>query len=188
MMLETQRLILDPWQSAEWEELRPLATDVEVMRYITGGVPWSDQQIREFVARQAELYRTRGFCRWKLLEKPARCLIGFCGVGFWRDWMEPEIGWWLARPYWGRGLATEAATAALDDAFERVRLERIVSVAMVGNLASIRIMRKLGLEFECEFENDGARLIKYAIDRERYAGRLPAPPPGAGPGSGRDRR
>jgi len=187
MILETERLILDRWQSAEWEELRPLATDSEVMRYITGGVPWSDQQIREFVARQAELYLTRGFCRWKLLEKPAANLIGFCGVGFWRDWMEPEIGWWLARPYWGRGLATEAAAVALRDAFERVRLAKIVSVAMEGNQASIRIMEKLGLAFECGFENDGVRLVKYAIDRERYAG-SPAPPEGAGRGSGPDRR
>jgi ribosomal-protein-alanine N-acetyltransferase len=166
--------------------LRPLATDVEVMRYITGGVPWSDEQIQEFVNRQADLYRRRGFCRWKLLEKPARSMIGFCGVGFWRDWLEPEIGWWLARPYWGRGLATEAAVVALRDAFERVRLEKIVSVAMAGNKASIRIMEKLGLEFDCEFENDGVRLVKYAIDRERYAARSLAPLPGAGRGSGHD--
>jgi len=170
MVLETERLILDAWQSGDWTALRPIATDVEVMRYITGGVPWSDDQIRSFVDRQIELYRTQGFCRWKLLEKPDRNQIGFCGVGLWRDMVEPEIGWWLARPYWGRGLATEAAVVALRDAFERVRLERIVSIAMVGNTASTRIMEKLGLEFDSEFENEGFRLVKYAIDRARYAG------------------
>jgi len=52
MILETQRLILDTWQSADWTAFRPIATDVEVMRYITGGVPWSDEQIRSFVDRQ----------------------------------------------------------------------------------------------------------------------------------------
>jgi [ribosomal protein S5]-alanine N-acetyltransferase len=169
MALETERLILDTWQSADWAEFRPIATDVEVMRYITGGVPWSDERIQSFVDRQMELYRTRGFCRWKLMRKPDRNLIGFCGVGLWRDGLEPEIGWWLARPYWGYGLATEAARLALRDAFDRVRLERIVSIAMPGNKASTRIMEKLGLEFECEFESDGIRLVRYAMNRAQYA-------------------
>ena len=167
MILETDRLVLDTWQSSDWTALWPIATDVEVMRYITGGRPWSDDQIRAFVDRQMRLYSERGFCRWKLLEKPALETIGFCGVGVWRDGLEPEIGWWLARRCWGRGLATEAARIALRDAFERVRLDRLVSIAMPANIASIRIMEKLGLKFECEFESDGVRLLRYAISRER---------------------
>jgi RimJ/RimL family protein N-acetyltransferase len=174
MILETERLLLDTWQSAEWTEFRPIATDPEVMRYITGGVAWSDEQIRSFVDRQVKLYLDRGFCRWKLVEKPAGDVIGFCGVGIWRDGLDPEIGWWLARRCWGRGLATEAATAALRDAFERVQLDRVISIAMPANAASRRIMEKLGLEFECEFESDGVRLVRYAIDRARYGARLPA--------------
>lgn len=169
MALVTERLILDAWQSADWTAFRPIATDVEVMRYITGGVPWSDEQIQAFVGRQMELYRTRGFCRWKLLRKPDRTLIGFCGVGLWREGLDLEIGWWLARSCWGHGLATEAARLALADAFERVRLERIVSIAMPGNRASTRIMEKLGLEFDGEFENEGVRLVRYAISQAQYA-------------------
>ncbi len=164
-MLETPRLVLNAWQAADWTQLRPIATDPEVMRYITGGVPWTDEQIQSFVARQVELYSERGFCRWKLLIKPALEMIGFCGVGHWRNFADPEIGWWLARPYWGRGLATEAARAALADALERTRLKRIVSIARPENTASTRIMEKLGLRFECEFESDGVRLVRYAVGR-----------------------
>ena len=174
MTLETERLILDTWQRRDWTAFRPIATDTEVMRYITGGTPWSDEKIRWFVDRQVELYRTRGFCRWKLTEKPVGGLIGFCGVGIWGDGMEPEIGWWLARSNWGRGLASEAATVALRDAFERVQMDRLVSIARPDNLASTRIMQKLGLEFECEFENEGVRLVRYAIDRKRYRTRWPS--------------
>jgi ribosomal-protein-alanine N-acetyltransferase len=174
MVLETERLNLDTWQSEDCAPFRPIATDVEVMRYITGAIPWSDEQIRSFVNRQIETYRTQGFCRWRLLEKPAMNLIGFCGVGFWRDSMDPEIGWWLARSYWGRGLATEAARLALRDVFERVRLERVISVAMPDNQASTRIMQKLGLEFDGEFENEGVRLVRYAIDRAQYQARRDA--------------
>lgn len=165
MMLETDRLILTTWEPSDWAAFRPIATDVEVMRYITGGVPWTDERIRLFVNRQIELFSERGFCRWKLLLKPAREMIGFCGVGFWGDSLDPEIGWWLARPYWGRGLATEAARIALRDALERVRLDRIISIARPANVASTRIMEKLGLEGECEFEKDGVPLVRYAIHR-----------------------
>ena len=107
------------------------------------------------------------------LEKTSEDLIGFCGVGFWRDALDPEIGWWLARQYWGKGLATEAATLALKD-FERVKLDRVISIARPANLASTRIMEKLRLQFETEIESEGVHLVRYAIDRVQYAARLSA--------------
>jgi ribosomal-protein-alanine N-acetyltransferase len=167
VILETDRLILSAWQASDWLAFRPIATDAEVMRYITGGVSWTDERIQSFVNRQVELFSERGFCRWKLLLKPAQEMIGFCGVGFWGESLDPEIGWWLARPYWGRGLATEAARVALRDALERVGLDRVISIARPANTASTRIMEKLGLKLECEFEKDGVRLVRYAISRLR---------------------
>lgn len=169
-MLRTDRLILDPWQYSDWQAFHPIATDPEVMRYITGGAPWTDEQIQSWVLRQMKSYVDRGFCRWKIVDPPTGDLIGFCGVGMWRDAPDPEIGWWLARDYWGRGLATEAARAALDDALNRVHLKRIISIAIPENTASIAIMKKLGMKFDCEFENEGLKLVRYAIQafkRER---------------------
>src|SRR5215831_9112472 len=93
MILETDRLVLSTWQSSDWIAFRPIATDVEVMRYITGGVPWTDERIHSFVDCQVKLYSDRGFCRWKLLAKPTREMIGFCGVGLWRD--VPGPGDWM---------------------------------------------------------------------------------------------
>ena len=165
MALETDRLVLSTWQTSDWIAFRPIATDVEVMRYITGGVPWPDERIQQFVKRQMELFSERGFCRWKLLAKPGKQMIGFCGVGFWGDDKDLEIGWWLAREHWGRGLATEAARAALRDALERVKLDRIISIARPANTASIRIMEKLGLTLDGEFAKDGVPLVRYIIER-----------------------
>jgi RimJ/RimL family protein N-acetyltransferase len=167
--VKTQRLILEPWRSSDWEAFRPIATDVEVMRYITGGVPWTDEQIQNFVYRQITLYSERGFCRWKLVEASTGELIGFCGAGMWRDEPDPEIGWWLARSHWGRGLATEAARIALHDLFERVGLERLISIARPDNTASIGVMKKLGLRFEGEFESEGIKLVRYVIENHSGA-------------------
>jgi len=82
MILETNRLVLTTWQASDWTALRLIATDVEVMRYITGGVPWTDERIQLFVNSQVELFSELGFCRWKLVVKPTEEMIGFCGVGF----------------------------------------------------------------------------------------------------------
>jgi RimJ/RimL family protein N-acetyltransferase len=167
--LRTERLILDAWHSSGWTDFRPIAQDAEVMRYITGGTPWSEEQIRGFVERQVKLYAERGFCRWRLLDAASSEFMGFCGAGFWRDAPDAEIGWWLARRHWGRGLATEAARCALRDAFERVGLERLISVAMVGNAASLRVMEKLGLRRQREFESEGVRLVQYGLSRAEYS-------------------
>lgn len=174
-ILTTERLFLDRWQPSDWTMLRPIATDPEVMRYITGGVPWTDEQIQLFVDRQVKLDAERGFCRWKLLLRLEREMIGFCGVGFWRDAPDPEIGWWLGREYWGRGLATEAARAALRHAFEQAKLGRIISIARPENTASIRIMEKLGMTRECEFESEGLRLVRYACVAQGSALRIGKP-------------
>jgi len=169
MNLQSQRLVLSPWHRDDSAALRPIATDVEVMRYITGGLPWSDEQIQSFVDDQIGLYSEKGFCRWKLVDKQSGDFVGFCGTGFWRNEPDPEIGWWLSRLSWGRGLATEAARVAMADAFERVNLKRIISIARPKNFASIRIMHKLGLKLDSEFERDGVQLVKYALDRCDYA-------------------
>ena len=169
MPLQTERLILDVWQPSDWIGFRPIAQDPEVMRYITGGKPWTEEQIQTFVDRQIKLFDERGFCRWRLLDATSREMIGFCGVGYWHDAL--EIGWWLARSYWGRGLATEAAQAALRDVFERIGLERVVSVARVENMASRRIMEKLGMRYQREFENEGVHLVQYEILHADFAER-----------------
>jgi len=167
MVLETERLVLTTWQPSDWLAFRPIATDVEVMRYITGGEPWTEERIQAFVNRQIQLYSERGFCRWKLLLKPSMELIGFCGVGFWGKALEPEIGWWLARQHWGCGFATEAARVALQDGFERVGLERINSIARPANAASIHIMEKLGFQRDCEFLEDDILVVRHFLNRSR---------------------
>jgi RimJ/RimL family protein N-acetyltransferase len=78
-----------------------------------------------------------------------------------------EVGWSIAPARWGEGLAPEAARAALDWGFERADLAEIVSFTMVENLASQRVMQKLGLEYVRDFQRQGFPHVLYAIERER---------------------
>ncbi|MCX6619625.1 MAG: GNAT family N-acetyltransferase [Acidobacteria bacterium] len=168
MRFETERLLLTEWSPGDWTAFRPIATDPEVMRHITGGLAWPDERIRDFIGRQITKFEQAGYCRWKLTLKETGGLAGFCGGGSLHGLEWEEIGWWLARPLWGRGLATEAARAALDDLFVRVGLEQLVSVARPENQASIGVMRKLGLRFSKEHLHGGALCLVYTIERKEY--------------------
>lgn len=173
-MLETKRLRLLPWNPEHWLQLKPIAQDPQVMRYISAGQPWTDGQIQEFVQRQISGFAERGFCFWRLLNKEADSnghageMIGFCGLQPLPATSEIEIGWWLAQTWWNKGLATEAANEAMRDAFQRIGLVRIVAVAIPENRASIHVMEKLGMHFERDTTHRGFGVALYAIDRTRY--------------------
>ncbi len=138
------------------------------MRYINDGAPWPDAVVQKFVDRQVEFYAARRYCRWKLLLKDTEEMVGFCGAGMLEGLPDPEIGWWLAERHWGRGLATEAARAALHDLFTRVKLDRVISVAIPENARSLQIMRKVGLHYQSEGVRKGFPVVIYGIGREEY--------------------
>lgn len=81
-----------------------------------------------------------------------------------------EIGWRLRRAHWGRGYATEAARPVLHYGFTEAGLDRIVSIPWAENLASIRVMEKLGLRFSHEtvVPANGVRVAVHALDRADY--------------------
>jgi RimJ/RimL family protein N-acetyltransferase len=154
-MIETPRLRLMPWREGDRESFHRIASDPEVMRYITRGVAWTEDRTRQFVEKQMAMFEERGFCRWRLELEETGETAGFCGGGSLQGFEGVEVGWWLARHLWGQGLATEAARAAVEDLFGRVGLARLISVADHENLASLRVMAKLGFRFEQEMDYKG---------------------------------
>jgi len=164
LRIQTARMWLTPWRPADSVALRPIAQDLRVMKYITGGKAWSNEQVREFIARQMRHSAWHGFCNWSLRRKPDGRVIGLCGlqpltIGARR---EIEIGWWLAVNCWGRGLASEAARTVMTAAFERYGLRRVVAVAMPENRASRRVMRKIGMGYERETTRRGFEVVVYS--------------------------
>ncbi|HEV2895474.1 MAG TPA: GNAT family N-acetyltransferase, partial [Actinomycetota bacterium] len=102
--------------------------------------------------------------------------LGMCGLHH-QDWYpdDLELGWRLARRHWGHGYATEAATAWLGHAFERLGRSRVISVTEYENRRSLAVMGRLGMVFdhEAELEEDGAtfQAVVYVISRERWRSR-----------------
>ena len=172
-VIETDRLLIQTWGPDDWQPFRRIAADPEVMRYISTGVPWPDERIRQFVAGQIENFNHYGFCLWKLVEKETGRLIGQCGLQHLGATGEVEIGWWLARDCWGKGLATEAARAVLRYGFATVGLRRIIAIVQSANHASMNVVEKLGMTFERHtshaelgLANPEIALALYAIERQ----------------------
>ncbi len=149
-MPTTERLVLRRFRPADRGPFAMLNADPEVVRYLRDGIPMtraeSDALIEAIDAHWAE----HGFGLWCAAprEEPGTCL-GFVGLAVpsFLPAVLPavEVGWRLARPAWGRGLATEGARAALDHAFTTLQLKSVISVIDPGNERSVRVAEKLGM-------------------------------------------
>jgi ribosomal-protein-alanine N-acetyltransferase len=150
-ILETERLFLRTWSLADAEEgFRRIWSDPEVMRYIGTGQPNADvEQSRAWLERMRAHQEQHGFCFWAVVEKESNQLIGSCGLGYQRDGGLPiEFGYSLARDYWGRGLATEAARACLRYVFEHLSLAEIAASVDSRNVASQKVLEKIGFVYQ----------------------------------------
>ena len=143
----TERLALRPWTDADHEAFAGMSRDVRVMRFINNGKPLTDEQIVTALARRQEHQAEHGYCMWAVVDRELDAVVGVCGIQPLPGTDETGIGWWLRPTHWGRGLATEAATAARDFAFGPAGLTRLVAIAHPDNTASTRVMEKLGLGF-----------------------------------------
>ena len=122
-------------------------------------------QLRSMLAAQREQAAAAGFALWWWRDRSDGELVGYVGLN--RDEVEGapivEIGWSIAPERWGDGLAPEAAQVVLGWGFERCGLERIVSFTLLDNERSRRVMEKLGMTFDREFERRGLPHLLYEI-------------------------
>ena len=171
--LTTSRLLLRRWREDDLPAMAAINADPEVMRWIGDGTPIDDEATAAATARSEQHWETHGFGLFAVEIRATGQLAGFTGLNTPYSLPEVlpavEIGWRLGRRYWGQGIATEAARAALDFGFTDRRLDRVVSIHQLGNDASGRIMQKLGMQLYREItDNRGRRVRIYAIGRDEY--------------------
>jgi RimJ/RimL family protein N-acetyltransferase len=174
--LETPRLILRRWREEDVAPMAAVNADPEVMRWIRDGSVRDEQQTRGGIQAWESEWESRGFGLFAVEIRSTGELAGFTGLSV-PDYLPEvlpavEIGWRLGRSHWGQGFATEAAAAALQFGFEEQGLERIVSIAQVGNDASERIMTKLGMHAVRETVNPtcGRPVRVFELTADQYGG------------------
>lgn len=161
--IQTPRLVMRPPAPADLEPYHALFCDPEVSRYLpTRGEPLPLERVESGIARSLEHWDLRGFGVWILSDRATGAFLGHCGLRHLDEIGETELLYALARSHWGRGLATEAAAAALRFGFDVAHLPRIVALAVPENASSIRVMEKIGMRYERDTHLFGLDLVQYA--------------------------
>jgi len=161
IVLVTERLVLKEFSPADAQGFYELNLDPEVIRY-TGDVPFASVLETESFIRSYDHYERYGFGRWSVFTKDTGDYIGFCGLNHKPALDEVDVGFRLLKRFWGKGYATEAARGSILHGFEEYDLDKIVGRAMQENLASHRVLQKLGMRLEKTFEAEGAVWHQYA--------------------------
>jgi len=166
--IETKRLLLRMLSPNDVEDFAAIFADPEVMSFIgiEAGTTLSWTETVTTVEKMIEFWERNGFGRWSVIEKESGKLIGLCGLRLLED--IPELFYLFARSSWGKGYATEAALATLRFAFEQVGLDRIIAVIRPGNTDSIKVVKKIGMQFEKEVTHYGVEGVRYAIARQDF--------------------
>lgn len=146
--VETERLVLRPWTEDDLDALAVIFAEPSFWRYPFGR-GFSREETERFLERQFDHWSTHGFGSWAAELKDGHRLIGYIGLATptWLPQVMPavEVGWRLHPRLWGRGLATEGGRASVRYGFEELNLDRIIAIVMPENVASLRVMAKLGM-------------------------------------------
>ena len=171
--VETERLWLRRWRPDDLDRLAEVFAKPEVWWYpFKRG--WTADETQTFLTRQMGEWESRGWSLWAAVAKDDGLLIGYVGLSvpdFLPEVMPAvEVGWRLDPDYWGRGLTTEGARAALDFGFGALGLDEIVSIYEPENVASGRIMERLGMthDHDTRHPKRSVPLRVYKIRRDQW--------------------
>ena len=175
--LGTERLLLRSWRDADREQLAAVWAEEEVWSSLQPGRPFDRTLVDARIDHHIRHWLEHGFGLWAATERSSGETVGWFGPShpdFAPDLSSAvEIGWTLRSAWWGRGLATEGAAAALDAAFGHLDPTRVVSMIHPSNERSIAVAGRLGMRHDGHARHRGLaeELRIYALGREAWAAR-----------------
>ena len=172
IFFETSRLLFRSHQAQDKEEFIQMHTDPEVRRYV-GGQAWSLEKARYRFRRQYLGKPSRTYGLWATVLKEEQKYIGCCGLRAAHKEKAAHLAYYLARPYWGKGIASEACTAFVDLAFIRLRLSRLLADVDEGNAVSRHILEKFGFKLVGREEIAGSGRVILLYELRAPGGEVP---------------
>ncbi|WP_437785437.1 GNAT family N-acetyltransferase [Sorangium sp. So ce1097] len=165
-ILETPRLILRHMEMRDLPSMLEILSDPEAMRYYPS--TRDEAGTRTWIERSLERYRRDGVGLWAVdIKAEQRAFAGQCGL-VWQEVegkRDLELGYLFQRRHWGRGFATEAASACCDHAFDVVGVDRLISIIHPENVRSIRVAERVGMTRESEARWKDRPVVIYALRR-----------------------
>lgn len=161
-ILQTPRLILREFHIDDAEQFYKLNLNPNVIQF-TGDESFKNIEEAENFLKNYNDYERNGYGRWAVISKETGEFIGWCGLKF--DGNETDIGFRFFEEFWNKGFATESAKACIDFGFQELGLNEIVGRAMKENVASHKVLEKIGLEFSHEIEKENHKWVIYKIQK-----------------------
>ena len=168
--IETARLYLRQFTPDDLDELYRIYSDAETMKYLLG--VRTREATESAIHAMLKRWEENNFGMWAVVHKIDRKMIGRCGLGFLDNTREVELGYALDKVYWNQGLATEASFASLNYGFKILKLERIVAIARPENIASQRVIQKVGMKYEKNAHYYETDVVYYSIARQSYQSKV----------------
>ncbi len=166
-MLETQRLFIREWRESDVGHYLNLATDIGYNVFAVPGqfLVKDETEALQKIKQKQNLYEQTGLGKFLIFLKSSDELIGSCGIKPYivEGQNEIELGYRLLLKHWGRGYATEAASAILQYGIKQLCLPRIIAFALPQNLQSLKIIEKLKFRFLRTFEHIGIEHRLYVL-------------------------
>lgn len=167
LQIETERLTLRQFTARDWDDFYRIRSDPEVMRFITGAPP-TPEQIKAAFEKTLQRWEEQKFGRLAIRFHDSEELIGWCGLDLLDKSDEVEVGYAMLPKFWGQGIASEVAAACIRYGFESLKLERIVAVSFPENVASWKVMKKLGMRYVKNARFYDKDVVYYEINRTEF--------------------
>jgi ribosomal-protein-alanine N-acetyltransferase len=166
-LIETERLFLRKITLDDKEALFKLHSNLAVQKYTGEPVVNSIEEIETAIHARINNYKKYGYGRWATILKNGMQFAGWAGLTYLPEFDEIDLGYRFLPEYWGAGIATEASRAILTYGFDTLKLKKIIAIAMKENKASIKVMEKIGMEFDkfAPYEIGSEDAIWYACDQ-----------------------
>lgn len=172
--LETERLILREMLPDDAKGMFELDSNPKVHKYLGSKPIKTIEESQKMIDNVRNQYINQGIGRWATIEKATDDFIGWSGlklnfektinnhINFY------DIGYRFMPRYWGKGYATESAIATLDYAFKTMKIETVVGMAEVENIASKKVLQKIGLQYVEDFLFEDLKVSWYELNKSNY--------------------
>ncbi len=142
----------------------------DVLRYFPGDKIPTQTQVQKMISRLLKHWQTHNYGLWAVELRQSHTFLGRCGLQYLPDTDEVEVDFILDRNHWGEGFATEAGLASLQFGFEAFNFQQIVGIVHTGNIASQRVLEKIGMRCEEEANYFGMDCFRYVCQNNLPSG------------------
>ena len=166
IIFETPRLLLRQFTLADTALLLELNRDPEVLKYLHEPLLRDEEHAREILETIILPQYKNNLGRWAAFIKENNEFIGWCGLKYRPGLDEIDLGYRFLKKYWGQGYATEAARNTLEYAFTTLHLKTITGRAHIQNIASLKVLEKIGMQYVSEGIVDDCPVKTYIVENK----------------------